>query len=361
VSRSSGESLAARALGRTAEEHARALALPKEAVELVWGSEVIDLHLESFIPPRLYGYDVLARHSHLFPFFGHFFGHLDVPRAIEGGLTGAMWSIATNISRTPARRFDVLGENVRNVKETLERSGTIAIARTHGEYVAARAAGKHAALVSVQGGNAFEGAGALVNPEGLVTRVTVVHLSNSVLGATSSPLRRGADAGLTDRGRDFIRWLDAERIFVDLAHASPRSFWDAVEVHDRTRPLIVTHTGIADVHPMWRNIDGKQVRAVADTGGVVAIIFHRAFLGPRVKDGRVILDHIEAAIAAGGEECVALGSDYDGFIIPPSDLRDGGTAFYRLVAYMLERGWREERIRNVLGANFLRSFARLRP
>jgi membrane dipeptidase len=66
-------------------------------------------------------------------------------------------------------------------------------------------------------------------------------------------------------------------------------------------------------------------------------------------------------IRAGGEGAAALGSDYDGFIIPPRDLRDGATAYYRLVAYMLERGWREERIRGVLGENYLRSFRLLRP
>ena len=218
--------------------------MPRGAVELVWGSELIDLHVETFIPHRLYRYDMLARHSHLFPFRGHFFGHLDVPRAIEGGLTGAMWSIATNISRSSNGRLEVLRTNVEDLVTTLRRSGTIQVVRTHAEYLAARAAGKHAALVAVQGGNGFEGPGSPVNPGGFVTRVTVVHLSNSLLGATSSPLRGGADHGLTDRGRSFIRWLDEERIFVDLAHASPRAFWDAVEVHDRTRPLIVTHTGI---------------------------------------------------------------------------------------------------------------------
>ena len=103
------------------------------------------------------------------------------------------------------------------------------------------------------------------------------------------------------------------------------------------------------------------MKAVVDTGGVVAIIFHHGFFGRRVPTGRVVLDHVEAAIAAGGEECVALGSDYDGFIVPPADLRDGGVGFYRLVDYMLERGWSETRIRNVLGDNFVRSFARLRP
>lgn len=352
-------SIAERARGLPARDVAQRLGVPVAAVELVWASEVVDLHVESFIPARLYRYDLHRKHSHLFPLLGRFFGHFDLPRIHEGGLTGAMWSIATNITRTAGQRSDVLADNVRRLRETLVADPRVAVVRDHAGWRAARAAGQHAALVTVQGGNAFESR-ALENPEGLVTRVTVVHLTSSVLGATSSPFRGKDDPGLTDRGREFVRWLNAERIFVDLAHASPKAFWDAVEVHDRAQPLIVTHTGIADVHPMWRNIDGRQVRAVADTGGVVAIMFHGAFLGPRVRDGRALLDHVEAAIAAGGEGCVALGSDLDGFIIPPPDLRDGGTAFYRLVAYMLERGWKEERIRGVLGDNFVRSFARLR-
>ncbi len=353
-------SLAERVLGRGAAEVAREVGVSRDAIELAWSSEIVDLHVESFIPARLYHYDLLAQHSYRFPLLGRFFGHLDVPRALGGGLTGAMWSISTNITRRSAKRTDVFAENVGALKTTLEKSPDIAVVRTHSDFVAARKNGKHAALLAVQGGNAFESR-AFENPGGLITRVTVVHLSNSIFGTTSSPARRGADTGLTERGREFVRWLDSERIFVDLAHASPRAFWDAVEAHDRTKPLIVTHTGIADVHPMWRNIDGKQVRAVADTGGVVAVIFHAAFLGPSVRDGRAVIDHLEAAIAAGGEDCVALGSDYDGFIIPPADLRDGGTGFYKLTQYMLERGWTDTRIRKVLGANFVRSFAQLRP
>ncbi len=354
-------SLAERVLGQTAGEVARDAGVPREAVELAWSAEIVDLHLESFIPARLYRYDLHARHSYRFPLGGVFFGHLDLPRALGGGLTGGMWSIATNILRSASRRREVLARNVEDLKRTLEASPHVGIARDHRDWVRLRAEGKHAALVVVQGGNAFESptAAAFENPGGLVTRVTVVHLSSSVLGATSSPLRGRGDPGLSDLGRDFVRWLDAERIFVDLAHASPRAFWDAVEVHDRSRPLIVTHTGIAEALPHWRNIDARQVRAVADSGGVVGIIFHRDFLGP--GDGRRVVDHLESAIDAGGEDCAALGSDYDGFIVPPADLRDGGVGFYRLVAHMLARKWSETRIRKVLGTNFVQSFARLRP
>lgn len=155
--------------------------------------------------------------------------------------------------------------------------------------------------------------------------------------------------------------LDHARVFVDLAHASEATFWDAMAVHDRALPAIVTHTCMRAVHDMWRNIDDRQARAVADTGGVVGVMFQSSFLGPRARDGRAVIAHLEAVIRAAGEEAAAIGSDYDGLIDPPPDLRDGELAYARLVHYMLEARWSEARIRNVLGLNFLRSFARLRP
>lgn len=357
----SASAIAARVSGLSAREIARRAGVSNEAVELAWSAEVVDLHLESFLPPRLWGYDLLRRHSHTYPFGGWLFGHVDVPRALEGGLTGAMWSIATNIAQPAPWRFGVLEKNVARLAATLRGSAHVEVVRSHQEWARARAAGKHAALVCVQGGNAFDGARPLSNPGGLVTRVTVVHLSNSRLGETSSPARLGRDAGIRAPGKNFVEWLNSERIFVDLAHASPKTFWDALAVHDQTQPAIVTHTGAAAVHPMWRNIDASQVKAIADTGGVCGVILQRSFLGKSVKDGRTALDHLEAFIDAGGEGCAAIGTDLDGFIIPPPDLRDGATAYYRLVSYMLERRWTEQRIRGVLGENFLRAFRELRP
>lgn len=74
------------------DDVARALGVSLDAVQLVRSSELIDLHCDTFIPFRLWGYDWYARHEPG-PLRGHGFGHLDLPRAVEGGLTGAMWSI----------------------------------------------------------------------------------------------------------------------------------------------------------------------------------------------------------------------------------------------------------------------------
>lgn len=351
---------------------AKRAGVSREAVALLASSEVFDLHVESFLPPRLWGYDLSRSHAGAPP-WGRFFGHLDIPRALSGGLRGAMWSIATNITAPRGSRSARLQRNVERLRATLERDPHVAVVTNASALASARAEGRHAALITVQGGNAFESRGEngqitceFADPSGTITRVTLVHLSNSSLGGTSSPLRVGAPSGLTEEGRAMVRALDRERVFVDLAHVSEPGFWEAMEVHDPSLPAIVTHTGMRAVHDMWRNIDDRQAKAIADTGGVVGVIFHAEFLGPRfgpnaARSGRRVIAHLEAVIRAAGEDAAAIGSDYDGFIVPPADLRDGELAYARLVQWMLEARWSEERIRKVLGQNFLRSFARLRP
>lgn len=348
-----------------APELASRAGVSAEAVALVRSAEVVDLHLESYIPPRLVGYDLLRRHERHW-LRGRLFGHLDLPRALDGGLTGAMWSIATNIARAPGSRWRALRENLRRLREVLESSGRVAVVRTHGEWQEARRRGAHGAMLSVQGGNALAAAPRdLAAAEELrdLVRVTVVHLSSSLYGSTSSPARLGPDRGLTPAGKEVVARLDAARVFVDLAHVSQRGFWDAVDVHDRALPLIVTHTGVNGVKRHWRNLEDDQIRAVAESGGVVGIMFEPNFLRARgmPNDGRMVLAHLEHVIRVGGEDAAALGSDYDGFIVPPPELRDGFLAYYRLVQHMLDAGWTEARIRKVLGLSFLESFRRLRP
>jgi membrane dipeptidase len=340
------------------------LGVSRTAAELTLDAHVIDLHIDTLIPPRLWGYDPLRAHG-LGLLRGHFFGHLDVPRALDGGLSGAMWSITTNPFRGARARWAVFQRNVARLKTLLEQgSAHIGLARTPREYRQVVASGRHAVMPAVQGGNALEAApGGLDAVEvDLLTRVTLVHLTNSVYGATSSPaswLRR--DRGLSDAGRALIAQLNARRVFVDLAHIHPDAFWQAVQTHDRGLPLIATHTGVCGVRPHWRNLDDAQVRAIADSGGVVGVIFASAFLtrpgGPRGPE--CVVEHMEHVARVAGPAAVALGSDYDGAIIPPRALRDG-VAYARLVDAMLRRGWSEAHIRGALGENFLAAFERLR-
>ncbi len=348
-----------------AAEGGRPAGVSREAWELAHRCEIIDLHVDTFIPPRLWGYDPLVRHRGG-PFGRFFFGHLDVPRLLDGGLGGAMWSITTNPFRRPGARWRAFRENLAALRALIARSGgRMAEASTPAEYRAVRARGAHACLLAIQGLNALEaapdGVWALAD-EGIV-RATLVHLTNAVYGATSSPLGAGRrDKGLSAAGREAIAQLDARRMFVDLAHIHERAFWDAVEAHDRSRPLLATHTGVAGVRPHWRNLSDAQVKAIADTGGTIGIIFHTQFLrragGPR--DAGMVAEHVLHVLRVAGEDFVSLGSDFDGAITPPPDLA-GADSYPRLVQVLLDRGVRERQVEKILGGNFLRAFSLLRP
>jgi membrane dipeptidase len=163
-------------------------------------------------------------------------------------------------------------------------------------------------------------------------------------------------------GRRVVEALNERRILVDLAHISRRGFWDALEVHDRAQPAIVSHTGVDGVHRSWRNVDDAQIKAIADLGGVVGIMFHTSFLGERWWSGRAegVVRHVEHVVRVGGEDAAAIGSDFDGMIVPPRDLRTVDRLPV-LVQLMLDRGMRPEVVRKVMGGNYVRVVGAVRP
>jgi membrane dipeptidase len=270
--------------------------------------------------------------------------------------------ITTTPSRRKARRPGVFFKNLERLRGILASvADEVAVVRTVAEYRAARAAGKHAAWIGIQGGNALDGEPDALEriPDDLVIRITLVHLSSSGLGGTSAP--GGGDRPLTDAGRDMVRRMNARRVAVDLAHINRRGFFDALEAHDKSLPAIVTHTGVSGVHAHWRNLDDEQVKAIAATGGTIGVMYESSFLGCPKWGGRAqaIVDHLAHIIDVAGEDFASLGSDWDGAIVTPRDMPTC-LELPKLVQLMLDRGWSHERIGKILGGNWLRTLSHLR-
>jgi len=244
-----------------------------------------------------------------------------------------------------------------------DASDDVMLVSTTDEYRAAVAAGKHAAWTAIQGGNALDVS--LDALDGIdartILRVTLVHMSYTRIGGSSAPFAL-TPFGLSDFGRDYVRILEKKRIFPDLAHISRKAFFDAVEVHDRSLPLIVTHTGIAGVTPHWRNLDDEQVRAIADTGGTIGIMYQSSFLGDPVNDGKAasIVRHMQHVIDLVGDDHLSIGSDWDGAITTPRDMPTC-LELPVLVQRMLDAGFSDARIQKIMGGNFLRTLSHMRP
>jgi len=341
---------------------ARRLGISREAVELYAASDVVDAHVESFVWTRVLGYD-LGRCHGAGLLGGCFYSQADLPRIVDAGLTGVVLSVATNPLRRRARRTAVLLRNLDRLRRAVDdHPDDLALVTDRAGYRSARAEGKVACWLAIQGGNALGSPDDIAElPDGLVSRITLVHLTASPLGSPSAPSTRPGH-GLTDEGRSYVAAMNAHGILVDLAHANPATFWDALAAHDRSQPAIVSHTGVRGVHDVWRNVDDRQVRAIADLGGVVGIMFHSGFLGDSFLRGRAdaIVRHVEHVIDVAGEDVAALGSDFDGLIVPPADLRTV-SHLPVLVQRMLDGGFTPERIGRVLGGNYLATVARVRP
>lgn len=338
---------------------ARLLGVSTEAVQLFRNSDAIDLHIDSFIWHRVFGYEL--DRAHRGGLFGrNFFGQADFRSARDCGLGGATWVITTNPLRSSHGRRRVVEKNLRELRALLDAAPGVTHVRSAREFRAARAEGEHAAFIGIQGGNALDTSiDALdVLADRSVLRVTLVHLTASRLGASSAHGPSGIE-GLSDFGKSYVERLNELGIGVDLAHISRRGFFDAVEVHDKSQPLFVTHTGLAGVYEHWRNITDEQLRAVADTGGTVGVMVHAPFLGRRAVNIATVVDHIEHIINSVGEDHASIGTDFDGAIRPPKDL-PGIWALPRLVQHMLHRGWSDERIGKILGGNALRAIEALR-
>jgi len=314
---------------------------------------VIDLHADT---PKLMdklGYDFTARHDPPLPRVANMIGHVDMPRMREGGVAAqfmALWTWPTWVPGQPRNKIDSLLDQLDAVQAVIDKNpDQLAWTRTGADIRAAKAAGKLSMLGGIEGGHCLEGkldAIELFARRG-VRYLGPLHLWPSALGSSSKQPKK--DHGLTAFGIDVIRECERCGVIVDLAHMSHKSYAQALDVV--TRPPMVTHTGVSKVHESWRNIDDAQIRAVADRGGCIGIIFARQFLGGKSID--CVVDHILHVIDIAGEDVPALGSDFDGFVVPPEGLEDIA-AMPNLTVALSRRGVPPRVLEKILSHNVLR-------
>jgi microsomal dipeptidase-like Zn-dependent dipeptidase len=141
--------------------------------------------------------------------------------------------------------------------------------------------------------------------------------------------------------------MEAKRVFIDLAHASPKTIDDVLRI--AARPVIVSHTGVKGTCDNRRNLSDDQLKAIANNGGVVGIGFwDTAVCG---RDAAAIARAIRHAANIMGVDNVALGSDYDGAIEAPFD----ATGIVQITDALLREGFDEDEIRKIMGENVIRA------
>ncbi|MGB7293258.1 MAG: dipeptidase [Thermodesulfobacteriota bacterium] len=164
-----------------------------------------------------------------------------------------------------------------------------------------------------------------------------------------------SSSGLTGEGRELVKRMNDLRITLDLSHLNENGFWEALEICD-TIP-IATHSNARAVTNHPRNLNDDQLRTIAERGGVIGLVLYNNFLrkGNRTATLEDVFSHADYIVNLCGEDHIGIGSDLDGGKINefPEDIRTVAD-LPKIADFFLKKGYSVERIRKIMGGNFLR-------
>lgn len=230
----------------------------------------------------------------------------------------------------------------------------IAFCRSAKELEAAWAAGKYAALLSVENGAVLGGRTerlAELQRDG-VRLLTLTWMGENELGC-------GGEAGgpLTDFGRSVVRALPQYGIVPDISHLSDEGAAEVFRLTDG--PVVATHSNVRKITGHHRNLTEKQIREIVRRGGLIGINLCSSFLTDEKSRASCeeVYRHLKALLSCGAEDTVCFGADFDGALIP-RDIRDLA-GIPQLYDYLLRRGLSEALLQKVFFENALQFWKRV--
>ncbi len=311
-------------------------------------------------------------------------GHLDLPRARQGGFAGGIFAIcppsgsdwsyggaltmsaegyrvdmAPAIEMTEARAFTFTALAALFRLEAAS-DGQIRVVRHVDELESCLAQGILSVVLHFEGAEAIDPDldGLYVFYETGLRSLGIVWSRPNAFGygvPFGFPLSPDTGPGLTDAGRDLVHACNQLGILIDLAHLNERGFWDVARLSEA--PLVSSHTAAHAICPSARNLTDEQLDAIGASGGVVGVNFQVSDLRP---DGQFDDDvpltmwvrHVDHIVERIGVEHVAFGSDFDGARIS----REIGDArgLPKLVETLRDQGYDGADLRKITSENWVR-------
>lgn len=312
---------------------------------------IVDLHCDLLLTSFFLGWDWKRRHAPN-PLPGApLMGHCDLPRLREGNVGCLGLGVVVNPLRGRSGPEAIRLDLDRMNREAAESPDALVVCGDAASIRAARAAGKISCFAGLEGAHALDARLDILpdlHARGL-RYVTLAHFTDNAACPPMVGWGASATRGLTAYGHELVDALVELGVVVDLAHVGRAAFFEAAK--RARRPVFVTHTACNAVYGSPRGLDDDQIRAVADTGGVVGVIFVTPFIG----GGGVaqVVRHLEHLRKTVGVAHIAIGTDWEGFSLYPSDLASA-EQLPALTEALLKNGWKPEEIHAAYGENTLR-------
>jgi len=329
-------------------------------------------------------------------------GHSDYYRFKKGGVDVQFFSVFTGeIARTPFGFYqDALNEIDSLNRLVLRHPDKFSFATSYREVMKRAHRKRVVAMIGVEGGHMIESdMGKLDSLAARGMRYLTLTWNNSTEWATSARDESGSgialsQKGLSSFGKKLVQRLNQLGVIVDLSHVGEQTFYDALAVTQK--PVLLTHSSVWSICPVFRNVKDEQLIALKKNGGVICVNFYPAFISPQFvaqqrywngpgKDSVFALykpndtlsaktqwqkdmasaldkarpgitevaDHIDYIVKLIGIDHVGIGADFDGIGFVPRGLEDV-SRYPWLTEELIRRGYTKGDIKKILGKNVLR-------
>jgi membrane dipeptidase len=312
---------------------------------------------------------------------------LELEHVRQSGLTAAHLTVGSVGTMAALQAFEKIVRDIARWEQQIDANPQIlSRVRKSTDIRFAKSAGTTGLIYGLQDGVAFE--------DDLDRLGTLHQLGIRVIQPTYN--RRNllgdgcmepADAGLSRTGIEAVKRMNDLGILIDLSHCGRRTAADAIATSKR--PVSFTHTGCYALAEHPRHRTDEEIKAVADTGGVVGIYIMPYLSKGKQPSAADVVAHLEHALKVAGEDHVSIGTDgtvspteltsefIEQFRKTTSERKQLGIAapfetetgylfasdlntprrFETLAGLLLARGHSETRVEKIMGGNLLRLFA----
>lgn len=338
-----------------------------------------DLHDTTDEPPRTQGGARGAMHT-------------DLPRLRQGRVGAQWWSVFVSANQTEAEAVEAVLEQIDVTKRLIARyPDDLTLALTADDVATGMAQGKIAGMLGMEGGHAIGSSLAVLRQMyGAGARyMTLTHSLNTSWAdsATDDP----EHGGLTDFGVKVVQEMNRLGMLVDLSHVSEATMHDALD--SARAPVIFSHSGVRAVNDHSRNVPDSVLARLPDNGGIVMVVFLRAYVledlrqhlarrrgeearlealyqgrlheiaaplaawdaanpEPEVRPSHVA-DHIDHIRRLVGVDHIGIGGDYDGMPPGPVGMEDV-SGYPLLFEELARRGYTQEELEKISSRNMMR-------
>lgn len=239
-------------------------------------------------------------------------------------------------------------------KELAKNADSIALATNLSDFKKNQSLGKLSAFLTIEEGGILNH-----QPERLfalyeegIRLITLLWNEENCIGFPNSKEFEIMQRGLKPFGFEVIEQMNSLGMLIDVSHLSDGGFWD---VYSTTKkPFVASHSNARALCNHPRNLTDKMIRAIAEKGGVVGLNFYPYFVNPSgnasVQD---LAKHALHLFQTGGEDVLAIGTDFDGFDEGSLELTD--ISQVQLLWLELQRqGLTERQIEKICSQNILR-------